>query len=411
MKIKFFLVFLLLVPQLAFGYIDPGTGSLAVSALLGIGTTILFSIKGFFYKISSLITGKKIKLENDFEGKLVFFNEGKNYWAVFKPIIDELVKREVSFVYFTADKEDPGLKFKSPYFEKYYLGEIKHAILFLNKLKAKLVVMTTPQLNIMDLKRSKEVKHYSHLLHTATDIHLYKKFAFDYFDSVLCSSNFQIENIRQLERDRGTRKKQLFKSGFAYYDNLKDEVLEGEYVVLAPTWGEKTFMNSHGKRLLRTLLDAGHKVIFRPHPQSWISDVKLLEEINKEFEGEDNFTLDKSPDNNSTLQKAKFLICDISGIIYDLIFVYKKIVIAVDSGVSLKGYEGYTVEKEDSAMILLEDAGKFIKTSELENINSILEKLSKKKISQSMIDKHIFNFRNASKITTDHILSIYEGLK
>ena len=34
----------------AFGYLDPGTGSMITSTLVGLGATILFFLKGLYYK-------------------------------------------------------------------------------------------------------------------------------------------------------------------------------------------------------------------------------------------------------------------------------------------------------------------------------------------------------------------------
>ena len=55
--------------------------------------------------------------------------------------------------------------------------------------------MTTPQLDVFALKRSKSVDHYCYVIHAPNNIHADKKFAFDYFYSVLCSSHAQIENL------------------------------------------------------------------------------------------------------------------------------------------------------------------------------------------------------------------------
>ena len=47
-------------------YIDPGTGSLLISSIIGLVITFLFTLKGFFYKIASRFTGKTHYLKNDF---------------------------------------------------------------------------------------------------------------------------------------------------------------------------------------------------------------------------------------------------------------------------------------------------------------------------------------------------------
>ena len=268
-------------------YIDPGTGSLIGSTLMGLGLVVVFSVKSFFYRAVSFFTGKKNFKDCNFEGKLVFFNEGKNYWNCFKPVLDEMIKEKQPFVYLTCDKDDPGLKMNYEGAELIYLGSFQEAIFSLNKLKAKVCVMTTPQLEILMLKRSKDVEHYVNLMHSPSDIHDYKKFAFDYFDSVLCTSSFQIEELRYLEELRKTRVKELFETGCTYYQGRREHVKEikneSPVILLAPTWGAKGFL-LYVNKMLEILLKLNFKVIFRPHPQSFISEKETIKNIENKYE-------------------------------------------------------------------------------------------------------------------------------
>ena len=80
-------------------YIDPGTGSLLISSIIGLVLTFLFTLKGFFfYKIASRFTGKTLYLKNDFSGKLVFFSEGQRYWSVFEKDIPIISKKSLTKV-------------------------------------------------------------------------------------------------------------------------------------------------------------------------------------------------------------------------------------------------------------------------------------------------------------------------
>ena len=124
----------------------------------------------------------------------------------------------------------------------------------LNNLKAKLFVSSTPQLNIFEWKRSPFIEHYCYLSHAPMDVHANKKFSFDYYDSVLCGNSFQIKNLRYLEKLRGSKKKILLKSGCSYYDLLKRKKSTGESILVAPTWGERSFLKSSLEELLSNLL-------------------------------------------------------------------------------------------------------------------------------------------------------------
>ena len=393
-------------------YIDPGTGSLLISVLIALALSVLYFVKGIFYKISYLFFGAGGNTVSDFSGKIVFFTEGKAYWRVFKPVVLELINSKQNFVYLSADKDDEGLSITSEYVEAHYIGNIRQAIFILNRLKAKMCVMTTPQIDVIALKRSKYIEHYCHIIHSPTDIHAYKKFAFDYFDSILCSSKSQIDNLKFLEVERKSKPKQLFQTGCTYYDVLlSDTENRGDSILLAPTWGDRTFLKSCGKEIVRKLLEGGHKVIFRPHPQSWISDKELLNDIVTSFGSNVNLTIDKETRGEKAISQSKLLICDItSGMLFDMAFVYKKPVVAIRFDWKDGGYESSSLLKETAAIDLLKDVGDVVNVEDVKDISAIVDESSSKTITQEIIDKHIFNFQEAGKVAAEQIISIYRSI-
>jgi CDP-Glycerol:Poly(glycerophosphate) glycerophosphotransferase len=395
-----------------FAYIDPGTGSLLMATIIGLGMAVVFSMKGLFYKLVHLMTGRVTVNRVEYTGKLVFYSEGKNYWNVFKPVIDELVKAKQPMVYLTSDNDDPGLNYNSELLDSHYLGSITYSIACLNKLKADTVVMTTPQLGVLMLKRSPHVRHYAHLLHAPTDIHTYEKFAFDDFDSVFCSSTFQIENIRQLETQRKTTPKQLFETGCTYYDSMDVQPRKqskDKTILIAPTWGEKSFLKRCGEQVIEKVLHAGYQVIFRPHPQSFISDKKLIESLLNKFTDNSSFVLDRAPDNSESLAKASCMITDISGIIYDFAFLYKKPVLAFDIQWNKGGFEASDILNKQAEYGLLQNVGHLVTTGDIEHICELIQTAEQRVISQELIDRYIFNFPHAGAVAAKQILDIYKS--
>jgi hypothetical protein len=397
--------------DLKLAYIDPGTGSLLISALVGGILTFLFTLKGIFYKVLSTFSGKASYLDYDFTNKLVFFNEGQRYWHVFEPVLTELIKNNQTFVYLTSDKNDIGLKLDNEFTETYYCGSLNQSIILLNKLKAKMCVMTTQQLDILTLKRSKGVSHYCNLLHSPVDIHYSKIFAFDRFDSVLCSNTFQIKNLRKLENIRNGKKKELFETGCTYYDNLKkNSQIKRNGILIAPSWGEKSFIRKDGKRLIRLILNAGYKVIFRPHPQSFTADKKIIDEIINVFELEANFILDKSHDNNNALSSSEIVISSISGLVFDAIIGHKIPTIGIDINWDKRGWEAYSLSNASSTHLLLEEVGGIISDNEINNIVKILKDIKKLKIKDEIINKYIFNYKSSGNVASEQIQSLFKKL-
>ncbi|WGK70281.1 CDP-glycerol glycerophosphotransferase family protein [Candidatus Haliotispira prima] len=430
-------------------YIDPGTGSLLGSAVIGLTLALIFYMRGLFYRLLSAVTGRRNACHSDFSEQLVFFSEGRNYWHVFQPIFRELLSQNNTqqqlggrpMVYLTADKDDPGLEWLSQYpqqVQTFCPGTLSSTIYTMNRLKAAMCVMTTPQLDIMQLKRSAHVGHYCHVMHSPDDIHTYEKFAFDYFDSVLCTSRHVMDNLRYLQQQRQTdymrkkgliQKRQLLETGCPYYqnyffdsdykpnsgtDNNADNGEKGGQatvpqlcVLLASSWGERSFLN-HIESILEQLLQLSCRVIFRPHPQAWVSDKKVLEQTEKLY-GE-RVQIDREVDNRPSMQQADVLICDISGIIYDFAFIHQKPVLALyPDQTKSAGYEAGDLQTPSSTFALLEEVGASLPIADIDQLDWLLPQVVQKQVSRRTIDKYVFHFENAGSVAARQILELYQG--
>jgi len=100
-----------------------------------------------------------------------------------------------------------------------------------------------------------------------------------------------------------------------------------------------------------------------------------------------------------------------SGIIYDVIFLYKIPIIAVDFQWDDGGYESSNILNAASTKYLLDDFGRTISVEEITNINNIIKNLKAVNLTSEIIDKHIFNFQRAGKVASKQILSIFKKIK
>lgn len=423
---KLYLIFLFLVTVIspAHAYIDPGTGSMLIYAIIGIVGALLFAFRGVFYKLRAKVTGKGYDISNELTDKdVVFYSEGKIYWNVFLPIIEELDKQGKKVVYLTSSEDDEGLKYMSGNVEVKFIGNGVQAAVFLNNLKAKLLVMTTPQLDILTIKRSKHVKHYSHVFHAPSDIGIYGKYAFDYFDSVLCCGSYQIKHLRDFEQLRKTREKQLFETGCTYFDILvrnkpKDEVKpanEKPVVLVAPTWNKNGLLTRFGFAPVKQLLDKGYKVILRPHPQMYISQKELIEDLRKQSASYGSLVWDEATSGAKSMMESDILVSDLSGIIFDYAFVYKKPVVSIDAPVITEGLE---IEDMDiSELWELNMRGKLGRLVSEQNIDNLAEVIDDvlKNYSSSEIDKligeNIYNFGYAGQVAAKQLAELSDGIK
>ena len=89
-------------------------------------------------------------------------------------------------------------------------------------IEAEYLLSTTPNLGTpgYPYKKPKLVKNLVHVFHSISDISIYKKGSLDHYDSVILVGEFQIKSIRELEKKRGLKQKELLPLGVPYIDHL-----------------------------------------------------------------------------------------------------------------------------------------------------------------------------------------------
>ena len=267
-------------------YIDPGTGSMLFTILIGILGAFRYVFKSWFVKLRFFLSGGRKTKDDGDKLPLVIFSEGKQYWNFFNPVCKELEARGVETVYMTASEEDPALKNEYKNIRTEFIGSGNKAFAKLNFLNADIVLATTPGLDVYQWKRSREVKSYIHMFHAAGDVTLYRMFGIDYYDSLLISGDYQEKQIRDLESLRNLPAKEIVKVCIPYMDEMmfrfkknpavakKDSKVT---VLLAPSWGPSAILSKYGKKIIDVLLETGYHIIVRPHPQSFTSEKELME--------------------------------------------------------------------------------------------------------------------------------------
>jgi len=404
-------------------YIDPASTSALLYIIIAMAATIGFAFRGFFYKMKNLFLGKGFVSHDDYKDiDIVFYSEGKQYWYVFLPIIKALENKGVPCVYFSSDKEDPGLEYNSDYYQSKFLGNLTMTSVFLNKLNAKFVGMTTPQLDVMMIRRSKNVVHYAHIVHAPIDVFTYRKFAFDYFDSVFCSGPHQIKGIKQLEQQRNTTKKLLLETGLTYYDVMLDELKKlpkiekkRPVVLVAPTWKEYSIINRFGVKFFEHLLEnKEYDIILRPHPQSYVSFPKIIGEIEDKFKDEARFTIDTNPSGADSMAKANLMISDLSGVIWDFAFLFSKPVLLLETKFdTIEGFEGSELNYKMWEMKERSRLGKIFYEDDVVNISDLaIDLINNPPQSQleSLKNESVYNIGNAGEVAADQIMKIINDI-
>lgn len=370
-------------------YIDPGTGSMLFSILIGAAATVFFLFRALLLKIKFILSGKKdgsAQVDSSYK-PYVIYNEGNQYWNTFKPVVEEFEARKIPLEYLTSSKTDPVFDQKYNYVKAEFIGEGNSAFAKLNMLSAGVVLMTTPGLQVYQLKRSKNVKHYSHVLHMPNDATTYRLFGLDFFDSVLLTGDYQATDLRYLEKKRGINKKELVTVGCPYLDVYKQNIAEIPAeenhpftVLVSPSWGDVGLLKKYGEKLLDPLSKTGWRIIVRPHPQSKKSEREMLERLTARYKDNPNIVWDYERQNIFSLKKSDIMISDFSGIIFDYTFLCDKPVMYVNAGMDLRPYDAYDLDgKELWQYSVLRKFGTELKEEQFANIKEVIQSVSDSK--------------------------------
>lgn len=370
-------------------YIDPGTGSMLFSILIGAAATVFFLFRALLLKIKFILSGKKdgsAQVDSSYK-PYVIYNEGNQYWNTFKPVVEEFEARKIPLEYLTSSKTDPVFDQKYNYVKAEFIGEGNSAFAKLNILSAGVVLMTTPGLQVYQLKRSKNVKHYSHVLHMPNDATTYRLFGLDFFDSVLLTGDYQATDLRYLEEKRGINKKELVTVGCPYLDVYKQNIAEIPAeenhpftVLVSPSWGDVGLLKKYGEKLLDPLSKTGWRIIVRPHPQSKKSEAEMLERLTARYKDNPNIVWDYERQNIFSLKKSDIMISDFSGIIFDYTFLCDKPVMYVNAGMDLRPYDAYDLDgKELWQYSVLRKFGTELKEEQFANIKEVIQSVSDSK--------------------------------
>ena len=141
-------------------YIDPGTGAMLFSVLMGIVSAGFFFVQKMWVKIKFIINGglagKAVKNSIPY----VIFSDSKRYWNVFKPVCDEFEARKINCEYWTASEDDPALQESYEHVKCIFIGNTNKAYAKLNMMNADICLATTPGLDVYQWKRSKNCSYY-----------------------------------------------------------------------------------------------------------------------------------------------------------------------------------------------------------------------------------------------------------
>ena len=325
---------------------------------------------------------------SDEDRSIVFYVENEYYTIYLKSLIETLVNEyglKVSYV--TSSKTDPLLKSTNKNISSFYIGDgVVRTKFFLN-LKAKILIMTMPDLETFHIKKSKVYPvHYVYLFHSMVSTHLvYRRSAFEHFDSIFCVGNYQLDEIRSTEKLYNLKPKNLIRYGYGHLDNLLEKYSKRIllpknnenklHILLAPSWSDDGLFENFGEKVIDILLREGYKVTFRPHPMTQKKSKKKINRMSEKFSKNESFLLEQNIFNFDSFLLSDIMITDWSGAALEFAFAFEKPVLFIDVPKKINNPEYEKIPQVPIEVSIREKIGKIILPTDLELIPNEIKML------------------------------------
>ena len=359
-------------------------------------------IVSFYNKVRNIILIiKNINTINSAKPKYIFYSENKSYQKYSYLLIQLLAKKNPDRIFYISSDIDD--KIENLNIKNMFIGKGFFMQYFFNVVKAENIFLTITDLDNHVIKKTKNVNNYIYYFHSPVSTTIqYMNEAFDNYDTILCNGEYQINEIQRAESLKNNKKKKLIKSGYLYFDYLKEKInlqKNSNEVLIAPSWNsnEVNFMNQNLEFLIDEVLKKGFNVRFRPHPENFKRSANIIEGFQKKFKNS-KFILDDTVENKEAMENAKCLITDNSGIAIEYILLFKKPVLYFED---VKKIHNSNFEKYND-LITMEDKvkttfGYTFTMNEIKNIdliinNSIIDFKNKDNIIEKFTNENFYNF-------------------
>ena len=264
--------------------------------------------------------------------KIIFFIEDLSHFRFVEKI----------FQYFAKNNyEITVLSFENPFGSRVYNNEKINLIILKNdlekikilkNLKGGVFITTTPSIGSAIFPKSQirpreDRPKYLYFFHSLVSPNeMYIKNSFKGFDYIFSPSNIISEQLKPLV---GSKAK-IFTTGYLLFDEIKprdESTTFDSKVLIAPTWGEDGVNEivSNLDKLADFINKQSLIPVFRPHPMTDISKLKIVSDV----------ILDLEKD-LINLEDYKYLITDFSGIALEFFYLAKRPVIFLDVSKKIK---------------------------------------------------------------------------
>ena len=374
---------------------------------------------GFF---RSWISYRRFRKLDAQQRRIVFYAESGQDWHHLAPLIHQLTEViDTPVCYVSSDPDDPGLHQDNPRLTAVYIREGMFQILFFQFLKADVLVLTMLDLNCFQLKRSIHPVHYIYVFHAMGSTHMVDfASSYDHYDTIFCTGPHQKKEIQEREALKHLPAKQLVDHGYARLEQLMAEnqayhraPADGITVLLAPTWGDTSILNTMGEQLVAMLLDAGFRVILRPHYQTLKLSPHVTAAILDRFRNHEHLEYIHRMGETDSLFRSDILICDWSSMSMEYALGLEKPVLFIDVPKRVRNPDYGELGIEPMEITIRNHVGRVVSPDALDTVPSLIQELVNhpeafRQQIEALRNNVVFNVGQSAEIGAREIVRIAE---
>ncbi|WMJ23886.1 membrane protein insertase YidC [Paludicola sp. MB14-C6] len=360
--------------------------------------------------------------KDDVTKDIVVYSEKSGFYKYFNDMIDGILENsDITIDYVTSDPNDKIFEQNNPRLRTYFIDDNRLIPLFM-KIDAKIMVMTTPNLQTYHLKRSlvnKKVE-YIYIPHDAISTQMGNAFeAFDHFDTVFCVGPAQVKEIRETEKVYNLPAKKLVECGYGLIDQLTEQYNAIEKVennikkiLIAPSWQEDNILDSCIDEILEQLLDKEYDITVRPHPEYVKRYAAQLQQLIAKYENRlnEHFRIETDFSSNVTIFTADLVITDWSGIALEFSYATKKPSLFINTQMKVMNPHWQEIESVPIEITLRNQLGVSLDKDKLNTVATTIQTLFDQKENyklqiEDVIKNYLYHPGNSKKIVTEYLIN------
>jgi YidC/Oxa1 family membrane protein insertase len=283
------------------------------------------------------------------------------------------------------------------------------------------MVMTLTDLGNYQLGRSINPVHYVYMFHSICSTHMgYRRGAFDNYDSILCTSPHQVEEIRRAEALYGLKPKILIEAGYHRLERVHEAYgrwqgqakAQGRPVVLiAPTWSRNNLLEAHVDAIVSACRGASYAVILRLHPETVKRQPQFVASLKTRFGEDPMVELETSVAGDESLLEADALVTDWSGAALEYAFGTERPAIFIDVPRKVNNDAYEELEIEPFEVTMRHHTGVIIAPEDIPRIGATIDRLVMERDDYrrrlaALRSRHVFAWGRSSEIGARHIMHL-----